>query len=187
MTSNEAVVQVIEALERLNVSYMLVGSYSSNAFGIPRSTQDADFVVQTDDSSLSHLFQALSPIVRFDPQMQFESVTMTMRYIGRIPELPFKIELFLLSDDSHDRERFERRRRATFLDGTAFLPSPEDVVIQKLRWFHRSRRVKDLDDVKNVLAVQVPENLDLGYIRRWCDEHGTRALFEQVLKEVPPV
>ncbi len=44
--NNEATVPVIEALEACEIPYMLVGSYSSNAYGIARSTQDADFVIE---------------------------------------------------------------------------------------------------------------------------------------------
>jgi predicted nucleotidyltransferase len=45
MTSNEAVSKVAAALEGAGIPYMLVGSYSSNMYGVARSTQDADFVV----------------------------------------------------------------------------------------------------------------------------------------------
>ena len=45
MTGNEATLAVIDALEACSIPYMLVGSYSSNVYGVERSTQDADFVV----------------------------------------------------------------------------------------------------------------------------------------------
>jgi len=180
VTSNEIVLQVIDALDRHAIPYMITGSYSSNAFGIARSTQDADFVLELGDRSITPLFQALSPAIQFDPQMRLESVTMTLRYVGENPASGFKVELFMLSDDAHDRARFERRRRQPFLDGHAWLPTAEDVVIQKVRWFGRSRRAKDRDDAVNVIAVRA-ESLDLDYIRGWCDRHGTRALFEQLL------
>jgi len=183
MTSNEIVFRVIEELERHGVPYMLVGSYSSNAFGIARSTQDADFVIEAGDRSLAPVFQALSPIIKFDPQMQLESVTMTLRFIGQVPVTGFKIELFLTSNDPHDQERFRRRKRYPFLTGHAFLPSPEDVLLQKMRWYVRAKRAKDLDDVQNVLAVQAGK-LDLPYIRQWADRHGTRELFERLLTAV---
>jgi hypothetical protein len=46
MTGNEATLAVIDALEACSIPYMLVGSYSSNIYGVERSTQDADFVVE---------------------------------------------------------------------------------------------------------------------------------------------
>jgi hypothetical protein len=182
VTSNEIVLRVLTALEQLGIPYMLVGSYSSNAFGVARSTQDADFVIELGNQSATALFQALAPDLQFDPQMRLETVTMTGRYVGRHPGSGFKVELFLLSDEPHDQERFRRRQRRAFLTGSAYLPSPEDVVIQKLKWFQRSRRAKDVDDARNVLAVQAGR-LDLDYIRRWCDRHATRSLFEELLVE----
>jgi hypothetical protein len=180
VTSNEIVLRVIEELERLEIPYMLVGSYSSNAFGIARSTQDADFVIEAGDKTLTPLFDALSEIIHFDPHMQLESVTMTLRFIGKVPVTGFKIELFLTSNDPHDQERFRRRKQYAFLTGHAFLPSPEDVLVQKIRWYARAKRPKDLDDIKSVLAVQAGK-LDLPYIRQWTDQHGTRELFEKLL------
>ena len=46
MNSDEATVAVIDALQALDVPYILVGSLASNLYGIPRSTNDADFSVQ---------------------------------------------------------------------------------------------------------------------------------------------
>ena len=75
--NNEATVSVIEALEACEIPYMLVGSYSSNAYGIPRSTQDADFVIELGEASITELARRLAPSIRIDPQMSFETVTMT--------------------------------------------------------------------------------------------------------------
>ena len=55
------------------------------------------------------------------------------------------------------------------------------VIITKLRWSKGGNRRKDVDDVQGILAVQAGA-LDLPYIRTWCDQHGTRALFEQLLQ-----
>ena len=46
MNSDEATVAVIDALQALDIPYILVGSLASNLYGIPRSTKDADFSVQ---------------------------------------------------------------------------------------------------------------------------------------------
>jgi hypothetical protein len=103
-----------------------------------------------------------------------------------VTEPDFTIEVFELSVDPHDRERFRRRMRAELHGHPAFLPSPEDVVVTKLRWARRARRTKDMEDLKNVVGVQ-RGFLDLTYIRTWCDQHGTRELFEQILESLPHV
>jgi hypothetical protein len=89
------------------------------------------------------------------------------------------VELFLASDDPHDRERFRRRVRGETYGQTVWLPTPEDVIITKLRWSKQGKRNKDVDDVRNVIAVQ-GDALDWEYIHRWCDAHGTMGLLEQI-------
>jgi hypothetical protein len=99
MSGNEAVVKMIEALEACEIPYMLVGSYSTSAYGIPRLTQDADFVMELGETSITELARRLAPSIRIDPQMSFETVTMTRRYIAEVAGTTFKIELFLLKDE----------------------------------------------------------------------------------------
>lgn len=180
--STELVLCLIDAMDAANVPYMLVGSYSSNYYGRPRSTKDADFVVQISPDQLRRVVNQLGPDFRVDQQMSFETVTMTSRHVIDHPSSAFKIELFLLSGDPHDQARFQRRVQVDFEGRLAWLPSAEDVVITKLRWSRQGSRAKDVEDVAKVLAVRATE-LDLSYIFKWCDLHGTRSLVEKLLVE----
>jgi hypothetical protein len=186
MTSEEATLAVIDALETLHIPYMLVGSFSSNYYGIGRSTKDADFVIQLDLEMLSSLATHLGPSFRLDPQMTFETITMTRRHILNVVGIPFLIELFHLSDDPHDQERFQRRRRVKVLEREVYLPAVEDVIITKTRWALMTKRSKDTDDVRAILAVQGP-NIDWPYVYGWCDQHGTRALLDEIRSSIPPL
>jgi len=58
-----------------------------------------------------------------------------------------------------------------------------DIITQKIRW----GRSKDLDDARDVLAVQGPETLDMTYIRNWCSIHGTTRRLETILASLPPL
>jgi hypothetical protein len=183
MTTQEIVRRVVDALEQLGVPYMLVGSFSSNAYGFARNTQDADFVVQLDRIPISEVASELSPEFQLNPQMSFETITGTTRHVLVARTGDFKVELFLLSDDPHDRARFERRRRLQVLGGPAYLPSPEDVVITKLRWSRHGNREKDLSDARDVIAVSGAQ-MDWAYVERWCDEHGTRKLLDDLRRSI---
>ncbi len=186
MTTQEIVRKVVDAMEQLGVPYMLVGSLSSNAYGVARNTQDADFVVQLEPITISQLAEKLGPDFQLNPQLSFETITATTRHVLEVPSEAFKVEFFLLSDDPHDRARFERRRRLEVLGGPAYLPSPEDVVITKLRWSRHGERQKDLSDARDVIAVSGPQ-LDWPYIERWCDEHGTRKLLDHLRHSIGPL
>ena len=96
-----------------------------------------------------------------------------------------QIELFLLSHDPHDRERFARRRRLAVFGRDAWVPTPEDVIATTLRWSRQGKRPKDIADAKNVTQMQAP-TLDWNYLYRWCDAHGTRQLLDDVRASLPP-
>lgn len=177
MDANQIVAEVAGALESLGIPYMLAGSYSSNFYGLARATRDADFVIQLGTRSIGELVALLGRDYVIDPQMSFETVTATSRFVMKHRQSKFKVELFLLSDDLHDCERFARRKPVTMAGRQIQLPTPEDIVIMKLRWSRGGGRVKDAEDVEHVLELQ-RDSLDLDYIRQWTDRHGTRDLFE---------
>ncbi len=98
MDGNEAAARVVDALENLEIPYLLAGSFSSNYYGIPRSTRDADFVAVF-EKGVTELADLLGEEFVLDPQTTFETVTGTYRDIIQVPSVPFKIELFHLSQD----------------------------------------------------------------------------------------
>lgn len=186
MTGNEAVITVAEALEGCGLSYMLVGSYSTNIYGSDRSTQDADFVIELGETSIGELSRRLVPAIRIDPQMSFETVTMTRRFVAGVAETTFKVEFFLLGGDAHDQERFRRRRTVSFLGRQIWIPTVEDVIVTKLRWAVLANRSKDHTDVRDVIAVQ-GNQIDWDYVHGWCEQHGTRALLDEIRASIPPI
>lgn len=81
MTSEEAILAVIDGMEKLHIPYMVVGSFSSNFYGVERSTRDVDFVIQFSPEAISAIARQLGPEFHLDPQLSFESVTLTSRHI----------------------------------------------------------------------------------------------------------
>ena len=55
------------------------------------------------------------------------------------------------------------------LDRTVWLPTAEDVVVQKLRWSKLGARMKDFLDARAILQVR-GDRLDWGYIDSWCGQ-----------------
>jgi predicted nucleotidyltransferase len=144
MTLREAVLATIAALDEADVAYMLVGSFSTNAYGVDRATKDIDLLIELGDASIREVARHLPESIRIDPRMGFKTVTMTRRYVARIEGTAFEIEFFLLSDDPHDQERFRRRVRAKDPSGRdVVIPTVEDVIITKLNWAKLAGRAKE--------------------------------------------
>ena len=173
MSGTDSLLKLVATFDAAGIPYMIVGSYSSNFYGIPRMTKDADLVVHLDAQGWQTLPALLPDGIEIEEQMGFEMVTATQRELLRVKDSLFQIELFRLSDDAHDRMRFERRIRQTiFPDVDVSLPTAEDVVIQKLRWSRGAKRPKDFADTVAVIQIQ-GKSLDWPYIEHWCALHDT--------------
>jgi hypothetical protein len=179
----EVISKLLEALNASGLPYMVVGSLSSNFYGESRSTKDADVVAPWEQLMAGPLSQLLGPEFSFDRQLGFETVTSTLKLKILHERTLFKVEIFGLSDDAHDQSRFERRKKANIAGMWTYIPTVEDVIVQKLRWYLRYKRSKDIDDVRKVARIQ-RARLDLLYLYQWTDQHGTTDLLNELLN--PP-
>ena len=183
MTPEQAVIAVLEEVEAARAEYLIVGALAYGAWGIPRSTTDADFVLAMPGLEVDAILRRLPAEFSIDPQARMELFTGTLRWVLHIAGTPFEIETFLLGNDPHHHEMFRRKRREriAMIDREAWIPTAEDLVIQKLRWARR----KDLDDAQNILAVQ-GDAIDYAHIEMWCGRHGTLERLAEVRAGIPP-
>jgi len=184
MKQSELVLAVHDALVEENIPYLLAGSFATMAYGVPRSTKDVDFVIELSQPGFDSLVMRLEPLFSIDPQQQFESLAWTRRYILTARKTPFKVELFIKGSDPHHDSQWGRRKwqNNPVLGRQMWMPTAEDVVIQKIRW----GRQRDQADVLDVMSVQA-ETLDWAYVEHWCDQHGTRPLLEELRASIPPL
>ena len=193
MNPEQVALHVIGALDAEEIPYLLSGSFASNYYGIPRSTEDADFVVQLSGKSITCLRPHLGPEMELDPQMSFEMVTVppaardavTRKHAISVGGTQFTVELFHLSDDPHDQKRFGRRRTVPFHGREIFLPTIEDVIVTKLRWALQPQREKDRNDVRDCIAVAAG-TIDWPYVHTWTARHGTQELLQEIRRSIPP-
>ena len=187
MTIEQVALIVIRACESVGVDHMVTGAFAYNYYGIPRSTKDFDVVVDVSErKAIPDIIRLLENDIDFGAQVQFDTLTWGRRHIGRAKHGPvFQVELFELFDDPFVKSQFGRRKilHSTQLQHTVWLPTAEDVIVQKLRW----GRSKDLDDARDVLAVQGPETLDMAYIESWCAAHDTAGRLRDILDSLPPL
>ncbi|MBI5388587.1 MAG: hypothetical protein HZA90_28325 [Verrucomicrobia bacterium] len=187
MTLETLAIKVIEAAESSGVEFMVVGAVAAGAYGVPRSTGDVDLLVSVSvEGGVAAVMAKLEPIVACDAQVVFDTLTWGRRHVGRSRSAPpFKVELFEMFDDPFVQSEFARRQQVFLpvLGRATWLPTPEDVIVQKLRW----GRSKDLDDARDVLAVQGLDSLDMAYIEKWCALHGTRERLQAALAGIPPL
>ena len=179
MRSEEYLALLLNLLNEAEISYLIVGSFSSNYHGIPRSTKDADIVADFDSESWRVIADQLPVELELESHGFFEMATATRKELLRVKDSAFEIEIFHLSDDPFDQVRFARREKVDLaLMGEAWIATAEYVVVQKLRW----AREKDFNDAVEVL-FRKKKVLDFDYINHWCGIHESLSLLEKALTE----
>jgi hypothetical protein len=93
---------------------------------------------------------------------------------------------YMLVGSNSSSERFRRRTRVLVLGQEIWMPTPEDVIVTKLQWALLGNRSKDRDDARGVIAVQ-GARIDWDYVHRWCEQHGTRGLLNEIIASILPI
>jgi hypothetical protein len=172
----------VDALERLGVPYMLVGSLASIAYGEPRLTQDIDIVVALSEHDV-HAFCAAFPDPEFyvsEPAVR-DAVRRRFPFNVIHPTSGNKIDFMLPRDDEWGSGQIERRRRVRILpDREAFAASPEDVILGKLWYYAEGGSEKHLRDITGMLCA-TDTKVDRNEVARWAARLGLQDIWQAVL------
>ena len=176
---------VVSIFERLGISYLIGGSIASGVHGIYRYTNDIDFVA---DIHLPHVPSLLEALHDFyaDEDMIRDAIETRSSFSILHLQIMTKVDVFIKADDAWTNQVWKRRKYLPVSsDGSvsAYLPSPEDAVLQKLRWFQMGGGVSDRQwsDILGMLKMR-SGTLDRDYLRQWAHAIGVADLLEKALQ-----
>jgi hypothetical protein len=178
---------VIQALEALDVPYLIGGSLASAVHGVVRATLDTGLVADLRLEHAEPLAQALGETFYVDVAVIHDAIRHRSSFNLIHLETMFKVDVFIPKQRAFDRAQFERRTKqviATDPERTAYVASAEDIVLAKLEWYQMGGQVSERQwrDVLGVLKVQ-GNRLDLAYLQRGADELGVADLLTSALAE----
>jgi len=186
MNEHELLVDCLHRLNRTGIAYYVTGSMASNFWGIPRTTHDLDFVVQIPPNAIPKIVAEFSSdfyieetAVRaaYSPPHQFNAID---------TRSSLKVDFWLPRAEPFDREMFSRRTQVMFSGVTAWIATPEDVILHKLVWNQMSPSERQLGDAAGIRAVQ-GERLDNAYLQRWAAELDVQESLRRILSgEIRP-
>lgn len=190
----DAIDPVITVLDKMAVSYVIGGSVASSTYGIGRATADVDIVVDLQAKHVAQMVAELEDQYYIDGAML--SDTVQRRSSCNLIFLPnmTKIDIFIPKQDEFDRQQLRHAIKEEFeLGGSTRilnLAAPEDIVLQKLRWYEQggSTSERQWNDVLGVLKVQA-HYLDREYMHHWGRKLNIAELLERALDDagLPPL
>jgi hypothetical protein len=177
--------EVTRALDALGIANTVGGSIASSYAGEPRSTVDIDVVAAIRSEHVPALVAALSGTFYLDEdavrRAVRESSSTNLIHLASM----FKVDLFVAGGTPLDAQQIARRVAVPVEEGvTIHIHPPEDILLQKLRWYRRGREVSDRQwrDVRGIVRVQ-GARLDVGYLRQHAPALGVSDLLERALGE----
>ncbi|MCY4077260.1 MAG: hypothetical protein OXH04_17715 [Acidobacteria bacterium] len=182
----QVALSVADALELCGLPYVVGGSLASSVSGEPRSTLDIDLVVAMTEADVEPFLAALGGSFHADDHAlrravrQRSSVNLFHRTTAT------KVDLFIAGGSPLDRQAMRRRVRlrvASDPDRFLYVYTPEDILLQKLRWFRLGGEVSDRQwrDILGIVLVQA-QRLDEKYLRDGAHLLDVTDLLERALQ-----
>jgi alkanesulfonate monooxygenase SsuD/methylene tetrahydromethanopterin reductase-like flavin-dependent oxidoreductase (luciferase family) len=170
----EALMVVVAALEKLNIEYVVGGSYASSAHGEARSTNDIDILAAISVKEARALAAELREKFYAD-ELAIEHAIKAKKHFNVIDtDTMFKVDIFPSKRTEFEKQQLNRRQ-IVIIDpesqATAYVATAEDTILAKLAWYRLGGEVSEQQwrDILGVLKRQ-RERLDFDYLRRWADD-----------------
>ena len=135
-----------QILEACGLRYLVGGSLASSISGEPRSTLDVDIVVAMAESDIDRLVDGLRGEFDVDERAVARAVRERSSVNVFHVASAIKVDLFVMGGSPLDEEPMNRRQRflvTTNPDCYLYAYTPEDILLQKLRWFRAGNEVSD--------------------------------------------
>lgn len=176
---------VTRALDALGVIHTIGGSIASSLAGEPRSTIDIDVVAALRESDVPGLLSALSADFYADEEALRRAVRQrsSANLIHQATQL--KVDLFVAGGTPLDEQQLRRRRAVEITPGrTLHVHPPEDILLQKLRWYRKGGETSERQwrDILGIIRVQT-QHLDRDYLRVNAPALGVADLLVRAFRE----
>ena len=178
---------VAAILDRLDIPYLIGGSVASTLMGEMRATEDVDIVVELTIEKVVPLLQSLQPRFYVSEDAVQDAIRFKRSFNLIDNESLGKVDIFILKDNPFPQIEFQRRRSQLVRqnpDQMLVLPTPEDIILQKLVWYRMTKNESQRQwrDVLGVLKLQ-GDRLDFDYLQKWGVELSLSDLLETAYTE----
>ena len=183
-----ALSQVVYALEKQGITYVVVGSFASSLHGLYRTTGDVDIVADIKLEQIKDFVAALQSDFYID-ELTVRRAVIERRSFNAIHfESVFKVDVFIPPSTDFSQQQLRRRRAEQITPDAAqaiYVATAEDTILAKLKWYRAGNEISNTQwtDVRGIIGAQ-GTNLDVDYLREWAARLNVLDLLEKALDEM---
>lgn len=180
--------KVGEALSACGVNWYVGGSLASSAHGLPRTTQDVDFVAALEPAHVAPFVNMLEADFYVDAAAIHRAITAQRSFNIIHLATMYKADIFVSKNEPFAQEQMRRRQQVLLPmpDGeiAIWFCTAEDTILQKLLWYQKGGGLSDKQwqDIAGVLQTQ-EKRLDRAYLQHWADALSLRELLDRAIAE----
>ena len=186
---NTTLSKVVSIFDSLEIPYFIGGSVASSLLGIFRHTNDIDLVGAFTGNEADAFHQAVKSDFYIDYETFLEAIKTETSFSILHLETMIKVDVFIKKRDAWSNQAFSRRKKTAFGDDLnpieIYLPSVEDMILQKLIWFELSggKSERQWNDVKNMIKLKANQ-INYLYLFQWGGFLKLMNQLDQVILEV---
>ena len=126
------------ALSKLDITYVVVGSFASSMRGLYRATGDIDILANINTEHVKPLVTALQENFYLDEKEVLRAVMEHRSFNAIHFDSVFKIDIFVPPDSEFNRNQVARRqleRISPDMSEEIFVATAEETILAKLKWY----------------------------------------------------
>lgn len=179
----DILINIAKKFKKLQLPFLLTGSFVVSFYGKPRATHDIDFIIEIRKENLDKLKLFLTKLgkeyscdlsdVENPPPHSFQ-------FNIYHPETGVKIDFWMVKDNDFEKNKFKRKKEITMDKIKIPIVSAEDLILNKLLWSKEIISERHLNDCRGIIQIQGTK-LDYKYLNSWSQKLGIAKLLQSLI------
>jgi len=175
--------KIVPILDKLKIDYFITGGFAVSVWGRPRATFDIDIVVKLIEPNIKPLAKLLKQVSKagyIDEDVARKAVRQKREFNFIDSDTGLKVDFWVEKDNLETKTQFNRRIAKKINNQKVYFISPEDLILNKLKWYKQTDSDRHLEDVESIFKIS-GEKLDKNYLKQQAERLGFSKIINKYL------